>query len=135
MVQTYNYKKIPGFNFFELVLILFATVPDYCNGCKTGGDKKVTGVEKICASKNNYINNLLCFGLFSRSQSKVLVSARPISANSFTHLPWAGTIYLKCDGMQQVLVLCRLLKWERDYDFQFYAERTCTCAVEIISHF
>ncbi|XP_074619097.1 uncharacterized protein LOC141877946 isoform X2 [Acropora palmata] len=36
-----------------------------------------------------------------RSQSKVLVSARPISANSFTHLPWAGTIYLKCDGMQQ----------------------------------
>ena len=43
---------MPGFNFFELVLILFATVPDYSNGCKTGEDKKLTGVEKICAPKN-----------------------------------------------------------------------------------
>ncbi|XP_068724654.1 centrosomal protein of 192 kDa-like isoform X2 [Montipora capricornis] len=37
----------------------------------------------------------------ARSQARVLVSAKPNSSNAFTHLPWAGTIYLKCDGIQQ----------------------------------
>lgn len=36
-----------------------------------------------------------------RSQARVLVSAKTHPSNTFTQLPWAGTIYLKCDGTQQ----------------------------------
>ncbi|KAJ7319161.1 hypothetical protein OS493_036674 [Desmophyllum pertusum] len=36
-----------------------------------------------------------------RSQARVLVSAKPNPTDSFTHLPWGGTIYVKCDGRQQ----------------------------------
>ncbi|XP_078367466.1 uncharacterized protein LOC144651409 isoform X2 [Oculina patagonica] len=36
-----------------------------------------------------------------RSQARVLVSAKPNPSGSFSHLPWGGTIYLKCDGRQQ----------------------------------
>ena len=128
------FKCILGLTFFELVSILFAIVPDYSNGTRQKKIKSELVLKKIVPKiYNNYYNQPICFALFSRNQVKVLVSARPISSNSFTHLPWAGTIYLKCDGMQQVLVLCRLFKWEREYDFQFYVERTYTCAIEMIA--
>lgn len=42
----------------------------------------------------------------------MLVSAKPNPTDSFTHLPWGGTIYVKCDGRQQVcyhLLLCVVL--------------------------
>ena len=54
---------------------------------------------EYCLSSNIFY----CVFYFVRSQTKVFISAKPNPSNSLTHLPWVGTIYLNCDGVQQVL--------------------------------